>query len=711
MTHPIAPTQLKEIPEGLPATLRPLGALPAEESQDRFWNLVALMVTCLIAVGVGGVWSYTKVRDSLKDIRFAGLASLLEAEVGGMLLWIDEKKRDAERWAATAEVRRAALELSGNGTASAPCASPAARTLAAQISPYLVLEEVVAFNLVLPDGTIAASSDAAYCGARLASAEYRERMQPAFEGRSMLVRPWLESERIAGARGALPAGPLVWVHTPVRDEAGRVAAVIGFARRAEQRFGRLLSLSSAQTTREAYAFDRAGSLLTQPRFLGDLRQAGILGPNESGILTLQARDPGGDLLAGHKPATGFEAPLTRLVNEAILTRSGSGNVTGAVLEPYRNYRGAEVIGAWKWLPEKEMAVAVEIEAIEAFAPLWYVQIAFGGLFLLLLVSLGAAGASSIWAVRLRMREARRVGPYAIEREIGEGGMSHVYLARHALLRRPTALKVLRSALASDEVVTRFEREVQLCSQLTHPNTIDIYDYGRTRDGTFYYAMEYLEGVSFEELVRSRGAQPIGRVVHALRQACGSLQEAHDLGLVHRDVKPQNLMLCPRGGRHDVVKVLDFGLVKETRNPHTRDITQFAKVLGTPLYMPPERLRNPADADARCDLYGLGAVAYFMLTGRPVFEAATDHDLVYKIMNEPAPTLGQAGVNAPEALERLVARCLAKNRDDRPESAREVEEALAAIALDFPWSEEDARRASDSLSPAGAGEDRIKAART
>jgi serine/threonine-protein kinase len=198
-------------------------------------------------------------------------------------------------------------------------------------------------------------------------------------------------------------------------------------------------------------------------------------------------------------------------------------------------------------------------------------------------------------------------------------------------------------------------------------------------------MEYLEGITFEDLVRREGPQPIARVLHALRQVCGSLQEAHERGLVHRDIKPHNLMLCVRGGQRDVVKVLDFGLVKEMHNPHTRDITQFAKVLGTPLYMPPERLRNPADADARCDIYGLGAVAYLLLTGKPVFEAGTDHDLLYKIMNEPAPTLAQGGLaNAPEALELLVARCLAKDRNLRPANAAEVERELAELARDHPW---------------------------
>jgi len=185
--------------------------------------------------------------------------------------------------------------------------------------------------------------------------------------------------------------------------------------------------------------------------------------------------------------------------------------------------------------------------------------------------------------------------------------------------------------------------------------------------------------------------PAARVVHVLRQACGSLREAHERGWVHRDVKPGNVMLCARGGQHDVVKMVDFGLIKQVRDPHTRDITQYSRILGTPLYMAPERLRDPSDADARADIYALGAVAYFAIAGRPAFEAQTDHDIIYRVMNEPAPRLppGDAGAAAP-ALEVLVARCLEKDRAARPASIEEVQAVLDAVALQLPWSEADAR---------------------
>jgi eukaryotic-like serine/threonine-protein kinase len=270
-------------------------------------------------------------------------------------------------------------------------------------------------------------------------------------------------------------------------------------------------------------------------------------------------------------------------------------------------------------------------------------------------------------------------------------MSHVYAATHELLGRPAAVKVLKQHLATDEAVERFHREAQLSSQLTHPNTVEVFDYGTTRDGRRYYAMERLHGVPLETLVRTDGPMPVARVVHVLRQACGSLAEAHERGWIHRDVKPGNLMLCVRAGLHDVVKLLDFGLVKRLRDPHTRDLTQYSRILGTPAYMAPERLRDPADADVRADIYALAAVAWFALAGRPAFDAESDHQIVYLVMNEAAPSLAQAGVaGVPEALDALILRCLSKERGERPARVAEVVAVLDEIAVAHPWTEAQAR---------------------
>jgi len=238
-------------------------------------------------------------------------------------------------------------------------------------------------------------------------------------------------------------------------------------------------------------------------------------------------------------------------------------------------------------------------------------------------------------------------------------------------------------------VVRFEREVKLASQLTHPNTVEIYDYGRTPDGQFYYAMEYLDGVELLQLIAD-GAVPVARTVYILRQVCAGLAEAHAKGLVHRDIKPENIMICIHGGEYDVVKILDFGLVKNVGEPHTRDMTRSLKFLGTPQYMAPERFRSPGDVDARADIYALGAVAFYMLTGREVFQAEDDLELSNRVLNEEAPRpSSQAPQPIPVELDLLVLSCLEKDRADRPQRVSDLAEAFEALALTWRWTQRDA----------------------
>ena len=234
---------------------------------------------------------------------------------------------------------------------------------------------------------------------------------------------------------------------------------------------------------------------------------------------------------------------------------------------YRNYRGMKVVGAWAWLHDYGMGVATEESVNEAFQTLYVLRRVFLVLFALLVASGGAIFGFTVLVERLQASArksalaARRLGQYVLVQEIGRGANGMVYRARHSLLRRPVAIKLLSPDMTNETNAARFEHEVQMTSQLTHPNTVAIYDYGRTPEGLFYFAMEYLGGIDLDQLVRQFGAQPEGRVIHILRQVCGSLAEAHRIGLIHRDIKPANIVLTRRGGVCDLVKVLDFGLVK------------------------------------------------------------------------------------------------------------------------------------------------------
>jgi serine/threonine protein kinase len=283
----------------------------------------------------------------------------------------------------------------------------------------------------------------------------------------------------------------------------------------------------------------------------------------------------------------------------------------------------------------------------------------------------------MYGLRAEVREARRLGQYVLERKIGSGGMGEVYRARHGMMRRPSAIKLLRQDQGGSANVARFEREVQLTARLTHPNTITIFDYGRTHDGVFYYAMELLDGATLQRIVDLDGAQPAARVVRILSMACGALAEAHAIGLMHRDIKPANIMLCTQGGEQDVVKLLDFGLVKEFQVGRDVKLTGDSAVIGTPQYMAPECILDPETVDARTDLYALGAVAYFLLAGRDVFEGKTVVEVCSQHLYQQPASLQSRGIAISPELDAVVLSCLEKDPKRRPQSAAELRERVEA----------------------------------
>jgi serine/threonine protein kinase len=294
--------------------------------------------------------------------------------------------------------------------------------------------------------------------------------------------------------------------------------------------------------------------------------------------------------------------------------------------------------------------------------------------------------------------AKQLGQYTLVDKIGEGGMGSVYRARHSMLRRPTAIKLIRAEQQEhSESLSRFEQEVQLTSQLTHANTIAIYDYGRTPDDVFYYAMEYLDGVSLQDLVDRTGPMPADRTIHVLQQVCGSLGEAHGIGLIHRDIKPGNIMLCERGGVPDVVKVLDFGLVKHVDTSRNVDLTAQDAVLGTPGYMAPEVVHAPDDIDGRSDLYLVGAVGYYMMTGTRVFSGLTALEILAQhVSKEPEPPSSRTP-GVPADLQNVILACLAKDPSQRPANALELREMLGNCRDAMQWT---AQRASQWWSEHG-----------
>jgi serine/threonine protein kinase len=338
-----------------------------------------------------------------------------------------------------------------------------------------------------------------------------------------------------------------------------------------------------------------------------------------------------------------------------------------------------------------MGVATEVDAAEAFYPLYVLRRAIWGLFGLLSACSLAMLVGMVFLARQQRRvekaerTIKQLGQYSLDEKIGSGGMGSVYRAHHAFLRRPTAVKMLEAKQAGAEGFARFEREVQITARLTHPNTIAVYDYGRTPEGVFYYAMELLDGINLEELVNEFGPLPEGRVINILQQVCGSLFEAHESGLIHRDIKPANIILSQRAGIADFVKVLDFGLVKAVDTAEDARITMANVTVGTPNYISPEAVDRPDLVSAKSDLYAIGAVGYFLLTGTPVFSGKTVMDICMKHVRAiPEPPSKRLGSEICPPLEALILRCLAKAPADRPASARVIIEELSLCQPAQPW---------------------------
>lgn len=302
------------------------------------------------------------------------------------------------------------------------------------------------------------------------------------------------------------------------------------------------------------------------------------------------------------------------------------------------------------------------------------------------VGIAAGFSHTIYGLRRAISAVRKLGQYTLEEKLGEGGMGVVYRASHGMLRRPTAIKLLHADRAGEAALARFEREVRRTAALTHPNTVTVYDYGRTTDGVFYYAMELLEGATLDEMVEVDGPQPEGRVIYLLEQAAASLAEAHAAGLIHRDIKPGNIMVVDRGGISDLVKVLDFGLVKDLgakasgATPPDPTLTAADAITGTPLYMAPEAIIAPDTIDARADVYALGAVGYWLLTGTHVFSGASVVEVcAHHLHMPPEPPSERLRKPIAADLETLILDCLAKRPENRPASALVLRQRLRSCS--------------------------------
>ncbi|HEY2838048.1 MAG TPA: serine/threonine protein kinase [Pirellulales bacterium] len=659
------------------------------------WPILAVILLSIV-----GWWVSRSVETAMRERRIADMQTILQADVAAVKVWIAEQAVDAELIAGDeklAEIVAPLLKIAdGDGNLGrqlmlAPEQDALRQRLTARLKHY----GYTGYFVVSPDCLVVAADIDNPLGTPLGGyrKEYFDRVNA---GKTEVSKPYSSTILLPDEHGELRAGlPTMFTASPLRNEEGEIVGALGLRIRPDKDFTRILQIAKSGKTGETYAFDQSGRMLSQSRFDEQLKEIGLLvdQTDAHSILAIELRNPGANMMLGERPTERrAKQPLTKLAGEATAGRDGH-DVNG-----YRDYRGVPSIGAWMWLDDLGFGVATEQDKDEAFQALYVLRKAFWGMFALLIASSVAIFVFSVFvaranrAARIAAIEAKRLGQYTLDEKLGEGGMGMVYRAHHAMLHRPTAVKLLSVEKTNTQSLARFEREVQLTSRLNHPNTIAIYDYGHTPEGIFYYAMEYLQGINLEDLIKQYGPQSEGRVIYILDQICGSLAEAHSIELIHRDIKPANIMLTDRGGLHDFVKVLDFGLAKALDAKKSSSVTSAGTFTGTPLYMSPESIQHPEHVDARGDLYAVGAVGYFLLTGTPVFDGESVISILQKHVSATPDSLStRLGAPVSADLEQVILRCLSKNVAERPQTATELADDLTRCRAASSWNRKEADR--------------------
>jgi eukaryotic-like serine/threonine-protein kinase len=663
------------------------------------WPIIAVLTLSIV-----GYFVLKAIGSTIEASVAAQLQGTLEMQVAMLDQWYVQQKTNAEALANSPTVREATTQLLTDepGPAAPPTANAAASAVPAvaadpaaarvrlqrELAPWLTSYEFVNFFVCDKEEKILAASQAELVGQSQVEA-YREFVRSALKGKSTVSAPFKSVSAIKNADGVLQYNvPTMFVAAPIRDTAFQVIGAIVLRIRPDARFTTILQTGRIGESGETYAINRDGVMASNSRFDNDLILSGILPETDAAasILNVRLADPGGDVTSGFRPGVRrSDLPLNKMAASLVAGNAGLDAVG------YRDYRGVPVVGAWRWLNDYSIGIATEVDYAEAYRPLTILRWVFGSLYVLLLLLSAAIFVFTLIVARLDRKaraaaiEAKQLGQYQLAEKLGAGAMGVVYKGHHAMMRRATAIKLLDADKTTPAAIERFEREVQMTCQLNHPNTISIFDYGRTPEGVFYYAMEYLDGIALQDLVDKYGPMPEERVIHVLLQICGSLFEAHSLGLVHRDIKPANIMLNRRGAMPDLVKVLDFGLVKAQDDKKGMESTRANSLLGTPLYMSPEAIENPERVDARSDLYAVGAVGYFLLTGEVVFNAPTLVDLCrMHVAETPKPPSLRTGRTIVPELENAILACLEKSPARRPQTARDLALRLERCRERFQW---------------------------
>lgn len=658
-----------------------LWAQHARQSRRRtsgwLW-LAALLPTALI-----GWWTYAQVESTMRQSVATELQGIADSVALGSQQFLGDKAQLVQSWSRQPVVQTAINELVEISKSEAGVEQLQSTTQAESIR--LQLQQLSGFESV--EFAVWNDSYRTIATSNPDDNQLGEPIDPS--GASDLARV-MAGETVLFGPKLVDGGkqPLMAIIVPIRDAEDQVIAAlkvhgIGIY----DDFNRMFMNVALAGELDVYAVDSNGVMITaSPRALAMAAEGNLDVESGEVAANLRVADPG--LVVDRSNVHSVQRSTSPLTIAAAQAINGGSNVR---IEAYKNYAGIDVVGAWRWHPDWTLGIIIERPADVAFAPARIVRFGFVLLGTLLFITAFAAAARIASTSTAQRAAVHPLSRYEILGELGSGGMGVVYRARHRQLGREAALKVLAGDRRHKEDRLRFDREARLAASLSNPHSVLIYDYGQSEDGEAYCVMELLRGVTLQEVVARSGHQAIGRTLCIISQMCDALAEAHSMNLLHRDIKPQNVMLSLDPSVGDWAVVFDYGLAKPLEP--VSGVYQTSETIwsGTPMYMSPERFRDPSKMDPRSDVYSVGCVAYYLLAGRSPFIECDPESLFALILSEQPISISlHRNEEMPDEINQMVMKCMAKNADDRFESISELSRVIQQLRVKYPWSVDEAR---------------------
>jgi tRNA A-37 threonylcarbamoyl transferase component Bud32 len=648
--------------------------------------VAALLPTALI-----GWWTYRQVESTIEQSVRNELKGVADSVALASQRYLTDKAQLVQSWSRQPSIQTAIAEL-----VELSDSDPSIESLLHAEQPDQIraqLQQLSGFDdvkfAIWNDSyrTIASCLlDRADVGQPVAPSE-AENLARVMSGETVLFGPKRLVDNIDGS-APVTIRPVMAIIVPVQNAQGRnIAALLVRGIGMFDEFSRMFVDVALAGELDAYAVSRDGIMLTEnPRAMALATQNQLDLPAEEIAAKLRVADPG--MLLTSENQSEFRRAVCPLTMSVAGATTGNSDVR---TEAYKNYAGHSVVGAWRWNDDWRLGIIIEQDAEIAFAPVRIVRFGFLLLGSLLFVTAFAAAAVIARTSTAEQAAVHPLNRYELISELGSGGMGVVYRARHRQLGRDTALKVLSGGRNSKEDRLRFDREARLAASLSNPHSVMIYDYGRSEDGEAFCVMEFLRGLTLQEVVARSGHQPIGRVLFIVSQICDALAEAHGMNLLHRDVKPQNIMLSLDASVGDWAVIFDYGLAKPLEP--VSGVYQTSEMIwsGTPMYMAPERFREPSVMDPRSDIYSVGCVAYYLLSGRPPFIECDPESLFALILSaQPISIAVHRDEEVPREISDLVMKCMAKNAGDRYPTVTELAREIDRLRASYPWTVDEAR---------------------